>query len=626
MPEYLSPGVYVEEVSRRGEIAGVPTSVAGFVGPTRFGPFGAGPEALRSLTEFERTYSDGRQLNFTGAVLHNYMWHAARAFFAEGGERLYVSRVFSARGGGALPRAEPDDADPPRDPGGDFLDGHARTSVPVAGGPDSLRVRARFPGAAGNFRVRFTLRLGGNLLGAGAGSPKLRSLRERDVVFITRARGSAAGGFYLADSYLDRRDGRRTWRFLKPSLNTSGALRLSALAPGDRVRVLTLDVTITTEDGGGPIVRGGLALDPAHESAAALTSARELPVVVNAGAGVTNGLHVLGALLAADRSLIDRLADSRSGGEASFEVLLEGGNDGARPAARDYEGDDDGTSRTGLRAFEDVEDISVVATPGSTYGYEREYREEGQTVVNHLISHAERMRYRVAVVDSGDGQSVSQVRAMRARIDSSHAAFYYPWVRVADPVTRAEVALPPSGFVAGIYARNDRGRGVFKAPADEAVSLAVGLDAPLDRARQDVLNPEGINCIRHIEGRGFRIWGARTAGSDPEWKYVHIRRYLIYLEQSIDKGTQWAVFEPNEPSLWASVRREIENFLLSEWRNGGLLGDKPEKAFFVRCDATTMTQNDLDGGRLVCLVGVAMQRPAEFVIFRVGQWTCRERT
>jgi hypothetical protein len=235
------------------------------------------------------------------------------------------------------------------------------------------------------------------------------------------------------------------------------------------------------------------------------------------------------------------------------------------------------------------------------------------------------MRYRIAVLDSGDGQSVAMVRRMRAAIDSTHAAFYYPWVTVLDPVTQRDIQLPPSGFVCGIYARNDIERAVYKAPANEVVTLAIGFENILNKAQQDVLNPEGVNCFRYFPGRGYRLWGARTATSDPEWKYVSLRRYFAYLEHSVDRGTQWAVFEPNGDRLWANVRRTIEDFLFNEWQSGALLGDKPEKAFFVRCDRTTMTQADLDNGRLVCLVGVAALRPAEYVIFRIGQWTADRR-
>jgi phage tail sheath protein FI len=175
--------------------------------------------------------------------------------------------------------------------------------------------------------------------------------------------------------------------------------------------------------------------------------------------------------------------------------------------------------------------------------------------------------------------------------------------------------------VAGIYARNDAEKAVFKAPANEVVRGAIGFELLLNKAQQDILNPEGVNCFRFFEGRGFRLWGARTISSDPEWKYISVRRYFAYLERSIDKGTQFVVFENNSESLWAIVTRTVEDFLFNEWRSGALLGTKPEEAFFVRCDRSTMTQNDLDNGRLICLIGVAVVKPAEFVIFRIGQWT-----
>jgi hypothetical protein len=175
--------------------------------------------------------------------------------------------------------------------------------------------------------------------------------------------------------------------------------------------------------------------------------------------------------------------------------------------------------------------------------------------------------------------------------------------------------------VAGIYARSDILRGVFKAPANEVVRGLTKFEININKARQDVLNPEGINALRFFEGRGNRVWGARTMSSDPEWKYVNVRRLFIFLEHSIDKGTQWAVFEPNNERLWANIRSTIEDFLLVQWKSGALMGGKPEEAFFVRCDRTTMTQNDLDNGRLVCLIGVAPTYPAEYVIFRIGQWT-----
>ena len=255
-----------------------------------------------------------------------------------------------------------------------------------------------------------------------------------------------------------------------------------------------------------------------------------------------------------------------------------------------------------------------------TWQYET-YRANANAITGLLISHAERMPYRVAILDSAQHQTIADVRGMRAKLDSKYAALYYPWITVLDPVTRKEIDLPPSGFVAGIYARNDVERGVYKAPANEVVRLAIGFETLLNKGQQEVLNPEGVNCFRYFEGRGYRLWGARTISSDSEWKYLNVRRYFAYVERSIDKSTQWAVFEPNGEQLWANVRRTIEDFLLNEWQSGALLGDKPDKAFFVRCDRSTMTQNDLDNGRLICLIGIAPLKPAEFVIFRIGQWT-----
>jgi phage tail sheath protein FI len=272
--------------------------------------------------------------------------------------------------------------------------------------------------------------------------------------------------------------------------------------------------------------------------------------------------------------------------------------------------------------METIQDVSIVAAPGSTYtGGSTVWRTQAASITQDLIGHAQRMRYRIAVLDPLEAQSPAEVQAWRATLDSKYAALYYPWVRVLDPISGTLIDLPPSGFVAGIYARNDVNRAVYKAPANEVVTGALGFETLLDTGQQEVLNPKGINCFRYFEGRGYRLWGARTVSSDPEWKYVNLRRYFAYLEHSIDLGTQWAVFEPNGEQLWGNVRRTVVDFLFNEWVMGAMLGDKPEQAFFVKCDRSTMTQNDLDNGRLVCLVGVAALRPAEFVIFRVGQWT-----
>jgi phage tail sheath protein FI len=272
-----------------------------------------------------------------------------------------------------------------------------------------------------------------------------------------------------------------------------------------------------------------------------------------------------------------------------------------------------------LKRLEASDEISIVAAPGSTAG--TGHGNEPSAIASALLEHVARIPSRFAVLDSGAGQSIDSVRAMRTGFQSAKAALYYPWVRVKDPVSGGNVLLPPSGFVAGIYARVDLAGGVNKAPANEVIRLAIGLEHEVTDAEQKVLNAEDINCIRFLPAAGFRVWGARTLGADPEWKYVNVRRYGMFLETSIARGVQWAVFEPNGEALWATVRRTTEDFLLNEWKSGRLAGSTQEHAFFVKCDRTTMTQLDVDEGRLVALVGVAMVRPAEFVIFRIGQWT-----
>jgi uncharacterized protein len=634
MPEYLSPGVYVEEVSFRARsIEALSTTTTGFVGPTRYGPTDLPPDVITSIGEFELTYGDRQQMQFDGSSpTHNYMWHAARAFFENNGTRLYVSRVF-------LPLTNPS--------GPNQADGRARFTIAGAGG--NVLVAARFPGDAGNMHVRITLQLGPNVLGQDIVNSqpvnRARGLLDDDVV-VLQMMGSPpssplAAVFARAESFFDTASGQPTFRF-HPA--TGAPVLLSDMHYdsdpdfSDQIQVVTATITIYPNDPNiSTWVYSGLALDKNHQMNGlsdsieaqfaaqpdSLGAARTIPIVVTA-TGSDDGLTLLSTLLSSESDLqANLLSPTSTDVDRSIDIVLTGGNDGERPGANEYEGtaDPGQLTKTGLKAFEDIDEISIVAAPGSTFNYQGAYRDDASTIISLLIAHAELLHYRIAVLDSGDGQSISDVRAMRARFDSSYAALYYPWVTILDPVTRKEIQLPPSGFVTGIYARNDINRAVYKAPANEVVSLALTFETVLNKSQQDILNPLGINCFRFFEDRGYRLWGARTISSDPEWKYVNLRRYFAYLEHSIDKGTQWAVFEPNGQLLWASLRRTISDFLLNEFQTGALLGDKPEQAYFVRCDRSTMTQNDLDNGRVIVLVGVAALTPAEFVIFRIGQWT-----
>jgi len=301
---------------------------------------------------------------------------------------------------------------------------------------------------------------------------------------------------------------------------------------------------------------------------------------------------------------------------------LAGGNDGI-PTDDElnttYEGKDspEPADRKGLYTLKNVDDINIVAIPGITT----------QHLQNKLIIHCETtMKDRFAVLDSEEKADLDRVQKQRNLYDSKYAALYYPWVRVFDPLSKKRTNVPPSGYMCGIYARSDIERGVHKAPANEIVRGALGLEEfdgvkrVITKGQQDILNPKGVNCIRAFRGRGIRVWGARTISSDSLWKYINVRRLFIFLEESIEEGTQWVVFEPNDEKLWARVRQTITQFLTRVWRDGALMGTTPGEAFFVRCDRTTMTQDDIDNGRLIVLIGVAPVKPAEFVIFRIAQW------
>jgi phage tail sheath protein FI len=206
--------------------------------------------------------------------------------------------------------------------------------------------------------------------------------------------------------------------------------------------------------------------------------------------------------------------------------------------------------------------------------------------------------------------------------NNTYAALYFPWIVVFDPATKENVLVPPSGHVAGIYARVDTQRGVHKAPANEAVSGALGLQYNLSKSQQDGLNPQGINCIRNLNGNIY-VWGARTLGGNAngEFKYISTRRLMNFLRESIEEGTQFVVFEPNNPGLWQRIKRSVGDFLLGQWRAGALLGETPEKAFFVKCDAETNPPDVREAGQVVTEIGVAIVKPAEFVIFRIQQQT-----
>ena len=274
-----------------------------------------------------------------------------------------------------------------------------------------------------------------------------------------------------------------------------------------------------------------------------------------------------------------------------------------------YMGEDHGPgTRTGLKAFEEVEEIAILIAPGQT----------DPAIQDMVLSHCENMKYRFAVMDSPETIEKGGVDKLPKPRDSKMGAYYFPWIEVYDP-EKGNIFVPPSGHVAGVYARVDAERGVHKAPANELIRGALGLRYAITKGEQDILNPKGINCIREFKGRGIRIWGARTISSDPEWRYVNVRRLFNMIEHSIEKGTQWVVFEPNDEGLWKKVTRNIKAFLTLIYMSGAMFGKSPDEAFYVKCDEETNPPEVIDAGQMICEIGVCPVKPAEFVIFRIGQ-------
>lgn len=571
MPEYLAPGVFVEETSFRSKsIEGVGTSTAAFVGLTARGPVTDDtqpPILCVSTTDFERLYGGTEDLDLGSGKVPNYLAHAVNAFFANGGGRLYVARINAA---GATKGASP--------------------TLNTAQNP-----------AAGK-KISFDARQ------TGAASVQVDVSQEALPSSKALALKQPAGTVVKL--------GDETYVIGTNPMETSAnnTTAFDDAKPEDKVTILSL--TVTVSDSNGVVWEaGGLGLHASHPRYIGVQMGDQPP---RASDAIENPVKIT---IGKDAKSTDVL-DAMLAGGTSRSITVAGGKDGTgAPTPKSYQ--------DAFDALLAQEDVSIVAAPGSS-----SFSGSLPATVNQkLIGHAETARaYRIAVLDTPPNLAIAAASDLKSQIDSTYAALYYPWVRTANPLAGtvpgapSELDLPPSGFVCGIYARNDIRRGVHKAPANETVTGAIGLQKLIRTGEQEVLNPLGVNCIRSLPGRGIRVWGARTISSDPEWKYVNIRRYFLYLEASIDRGTQWAVFEPNGERLWANVRETVSDFLYNEWVNGALLGSSPDEAYFVQCDRTTMTQNDLDNGRLVCLVGVAALKPAEFVIFRIGQTTANSRS
>jgi len=589
MPEYLAPAVYVEETSFRSKsIAGVGTSTTGFVGLTARGPAtsndggarGITPPLLTSFADYERIYGGIDDLRINGNPLINYLAHSVRAFFDNGGSRLYVGRVLATGASVATSALVNDIAEGGAAPADD----------------KQVRLQGRFKGGA-------TL--------PQASGVNLRVTLTQDELASTKRNASR-----LPRGTLVRAGDNLFVLGTNPLETSADAAAWNGLADDAAITILTLSVTVL-DPSGETLEFRNLGLHALHPNYAGLVLGPNPPRPADRLSNPVQ-LNLGGALTALElQNALFRTAKSRT-------IDLTNGSDGTgAPSEDDF--------KEALERLLALEEIAIVAAPGAAAlgGLNANL----PALVNDaLVTHAQARRsYRIAVLDPPPDQEPGDVRAVKSRIDSTYAALYYPWILAGNPLAATdktqplEIALPPSGFVCGIYARTDIERGVWKAPANETISGVLRLQRDVRFAEQEDLNPKGINCLRFMPNRGFRVWGARTTSSDPEWQYVNVRRYFLYLEASIDRSTQWAVFEPNGERLWANIREAVTDFLYNEWVGGALLGATPAEAFFVRCDRNTMTQNDLDNGRLICLIGVAVIKPAEFVIFRIGQKTADAR-
>jgi phage tail sheath protein FI len=288
----------------------------------------------------------------------------------------------------------------------------------------------------------------------------------------------------------------------------------------------------------------------------------------------------------------------------------------------DFEGDV--ARRKGMGGLAAVDEVTMVCMPDimtlASNGDDTQMRD----LQGKMIAHCENAGDRMAILDAPPNllpQEVLEWRMNTAGYDSKFATLYYPWLEVQDPLTNQPILVPPSGHVAGVWCRTDSTRGVHKAPANEVAMGVNGLAFQVTQAEQGGLNKAGINCIRSFPGRGIRIWGARTMSSDPEWRYINVRRLFNYIAESIMEGTQWSVFEPNDERLWMQLRIAATNFLHRTWREGALFGATPEQAFFVKCDSETNPPDVIEAGQVICEIGIAPVKPAEFVVFRLSQYS-----
>ena len=576
MAEYLSPGVYVEEYdSGAVPMQGVSTSTAGFIGLAQRGPVVGKPQLVTSFADYKRAF--GGYLSEAKFGEARFLPYAVEQFFINGGSRAYIMRV-AAEGAAA-----------------------AKATAGV------LQIEAANPGEWGN-KIRVTVEASSKaktqVIAVNGADLKLKNadgFNQGDVVELFDGKAKAHATIVSSLDNIVTLDAPCTLNVADEKIGTPKYIKtceLTLTVKLDDVVETYANVSLCPEAGNFVSARTRksdlvtIAVTEA-KAPAAPKEGKDEKAPAPAKAGVTPIELVGGAAV----------------------IALAGGSDGkvANVNPSVYMGEDNGPGkRSGLAAFLENVDVSIMAIPGVT----------APEVQAALIAHCENCKSCFAILDVPiDRKKTNDVVEFRDMYDTTYAAMYHPWLEMFDPLAKRSAYFPPSGAMAGIYARTDNERGVHKAPANEIVRGCTGLSCNYNEGEQDILNPKGVNLIRAFTGRGIRVWGARTMSSNGLWKYVNVRRLYIYIEESIKANTNWVVFEPNSEVLWGRVTRTIEMFLATCWRSGALAGSTPSEAYFVECGPTTMTQDDIDNGRLICNIGIAAVKPAEFVIFRITQHT-----
>jgi phage tail sheath protein FI len=614
MPEYLAPGVYIEEVDTGPvPIAGVATSAAGLIGLCQRGPVNT-PTLVTSAAQFSTIFGGaipaGSASNLAGNA--NNVYYGAQAFFANGGQLLYVVRVAPTTGtnfsvsyplqnaGSAIDlQLEASDAGPWANPVFGVLNGRYQQT-------DGLQISF-----ASEPNVPYTAQTGST-----AALVNLSSTAGLYVGAVVTWNSEYAVVTALTDS----------------TMSLGSVPFTSVPAAGAQITRVEFTLGINLLQGGNVTLSEtwhSLTVNPATPTyvatilggiggsgASNLLRAGLTPAAPNFGANAAYG-PAAGAAPTAAATLGDDGLSTLT--VAAYNELFNAPSlDTSDPA-----------TRGGIYAFLNIRGMMMISMPGNA----------DPGVQASLLALCEDDRYKFAMLDPAPtvdvtdwhalDASTSDIMSQRGNYDSEYGALYYPWINIEDPTPPnpnnvGTINLSPSPFQMGITARVDINRGVYKAPANEVVLTAVSFSHPIDQGTQDVLNPIGINCYRDFraENYGLRIWGARTVSSNGMWKYINIRRLFQYVEASIEYGTQWVVFEPNNALTWARVRQSVSDFLTDTWRSGALMGSKPSEAFYVLCDVPdTMSQSDVENGRLICEIGIAPTFPAEFVIFRISQWT-----